>query len=353
MMVLFQLGTTIIFGFAASSGRDAWIAQLISIACGVLEVLMFSAITRLQPGLTLVEWFPAQFGRWLGVPIAWMYPLLFIYGAARIITDLRDLFQATILRQTHPLLYLSIFVAVAGYAVFAGIEVLGRIALFWLPVFLFAIIVEAILLFSTGYVHFEHLQPVLYEGWGRIWKNVWPLGVTQSFGETLIFAMVWTSLKKPDRILQTSVTALLLSGSCIAMLNIFAICVFGEEVFMRSMYPLYLLLRQINIGNFLENLDVLGVLYFCITSFFKLSIYLYAVAKGIQQLMLLQTYRKVILPAAILILFVGMTMATSQQEHLEVGLNIYPRTLWVPMLLMLPAFLLVVIWTRNLLSKRS
>ncbi|HEX2927760.1 MAG TPA: GerAB/ArcD/ProY family transporter, partial [Ruminiclostridium sp.] len=65
----FQIGTTIIFGFASSAGRDCWIASLLSAGAGVLLILMYIAIYRLNPGLTLVEWFPAQFGKILGTPI--------------------------------------------------------------------------------------------------------------------------------------------------------------------------------------------------------------------------------------------------------------------------------------------
>ncbi|WP_269079215.1 GerAB/ArcD/ProY family transporter [Paenibacillus durus] len=176
--------------------------------------------------------------------------------------------------------------------------------------------------------------------------------MTQSFGETLIFAMLWVSLNKPEQVMKTSIYAVLLSGFCILLLNLFAIAVFGEGIYLRSIFPLYILIRQINIGNFITNLDALGVLYFCITSFFKFSIYLYAVARGFQQLLFLKSYRMIIWPAALCILFIGMTMASSQKEHIEVGMNIYPR-FQILLLLALPAILLLVTCARKVLTKRS
>jgi len=70
LTLLFQIGTTIIFGFASDAGRDAWISVIISSAVGTMFVIMYTLIARLNPGLTLVEWFPAQLGKWLGTPLA-------------------------------------------------------------------------------------------------------------------------------------------------------------------------------------------------------------------------------------------------------------------------------------------
>ncbi|MBP2076452.1 hypothetical protein J2Z64_000664 [Oceanobacillus polygoni] len=75
--VFFQLGTSVIFGFATAAGRDAWLAILISTAFGILLILMYVALMKLNPGLAFVEWFPTQLGKWIGMPIAWLYPLMF------------------------------------------------------------------------------------------------------------------------------------------------------------------------------------------------------------------------------------------------------------------------------------
>lgn len=80
---LYQLGTTIIFGFAAGTGRDAWIVTILSSIAGMIIISMYLALMNMNPGLTLVEWFPKQFGKWIGIPIAWLYPLSFLFDAGR------------------------------------------------------------------------------------------------------------------------------------------------------------------------------------------------------------------------------------------------------------------------------
>ncbi|GIP11750.1 GerAB/ArcD/ProY family transporter [Paenibacillus macerans] len=100
---IFQLGTTIIFGFGGLAGRDAWIGDLTSLGLGLCVIWVYTALMRMNPGLSLVEWFPAQLGRWIGTPIAFLYPLMFLYLTGRIIADIRDMVSTTILPGTPPL----------------------------------------------------------------------------------------------------------------------------------------------------------------------------------------------------------------------------------------------------------
>ena len=44
LIVLFQVGTTIIFGLASSAGRDAWIAVIISAIFGMAEIVLISLV---------------------------------------------------------------------------------------------------------------------------------------------------------------------------------------------------------------------------------------------------------------------------------------------------------------------
>lgn len=99
LTMLFQIGTTIIFGFSSAAGRDAWLAVGMSTAIGSLAIYIYLKLMQMHPGLSLVEWYPRQFGRRLGMPVAWLYPLLLIYDAGRGLGDLRDLWNAKVDRR--------------------------------------------------------------------------------------------------------------------------------------------------------------------------------------------------------------------------------------------------------------
>lgn len=351
--MLFQIGTTIIFGFSSSAGRDAWIAVLLSAFLGGLVISLYLALMLLHPGLTLVEWYPQQFGRWIGIPIAWMYPLLFIYDAGRALGDLRDLIPTTILPTTPHVVILGIFMLVVAYVLFCGIETIGRLGEMWLPILLFLLLLEVILLVASGIVHTERIQPLVGQGWEKILNSVWPLGITQTFGETIGLAMLWPLVKQPEKIVKTTIGATLMVGFLLAMIDMISIMVLGETIFSRSIYPLYILIQQINFANFIQNLDALGVMYFLTTSFFKISIHLFAAIYAIQKLTQVKNSRVFILPVVVIVLYLGMTMASSVIDHLETGLKILPYNLWIPLFLVLPSILFIVTLIRKKLGKKQ
>jgi spore germination protein KB len=256
---VYQLGTTVIFGFGGQAGRDAWIGQLVSLGLGLFVILLYAALARMNPGLSLVQWFPAQFGRWIGIPIAFLYTILFLYTAGRILADVRDMISTTILYDTPLIVIVGVFTILIAYCLYGGIEVIARLGEMIFPVVLVMFVIQTIFLLNSGVVHLNNLRPVLENGWAPIWKVVFPGGITLTFGETIVFAMFWTETKHPEKIMKITILATILSGLMIALWDILTISVFGS-MFSRFLYPLYTLLGMISIGNFIENLQIFGIL---------------------------------------------------------------------------------------------
>lgn len=352
LTLLFQIGSSGIFGFASAAGKDAWLSVLLSTALGTCLIAMFLILMRLHPGLTLVEWFPAQFGQWLGTPIAWFYMLMFLYNSSRTLGDVKDLIPTTILPDTPNWVILGVFMIAIAYALFSGIEVIARLGEIILPVLLVLFLVEIILVFGSDTIRIERLQPVVGEGWGRIWKGIWPTGIQQSFAETLEFAMIWTLIKQPERIAKTTILATLLYGILLSTFDALAVLTFGEEVFSSSTYPLYRLVKIISIADFLENLDALGILYFLGFVFFKVTLQMYGAIRGIQQLLYLRDSRVLVLPASIVVLFLGLTISESISEHMSSGLKSLAYPSLVPWLYM-PVLLFIVTCIRKGISSKQ
>jgi spore germination protein KB len=192
------------------------------------------------------------------------------------------------------------------------------------------------------------LQPVLGEGWGRIWKAVWPSGIQQSFGETLEFAMIWTLCSPSKRIIKTTLLASIVYGILLSSFDALAVLVFGEGTFSTSRYPLYRLVKVISVADFLENLDALGILYFMGTAFFKVTIQMYGAIRGIQQLLYLRNSRVLVFPIAAIVLLLGLTMSKNTSEHWFS--TTYLGLPGLIMYLILPGLLLVLVLIRRKIS---
>lgn len=350
LTVLYQVGTTIIFGFASTSGRAAWISVLISTAIGLLINLLYLALMYMNPGLTLVEWYPAQLGKWIGVPIAWMYALEFMYDGGRGISDLKIMFPSTILPRTPPIVIMLSLLFVIAYAIFSGIETIGRLGELFLPIILILYIIEVILIFSSGIINLQYMKPLLGKGWESIWGSVWPLGITQTFGQSIEFAMIWPFVKEQHKIIKSTLIATIISGLFIASFDLLAILILGEHTFSTSVFPLYRVVRLISIGDFIENLDAINVLYFSTTFFFKNCMHAFCAIRSIQQLTRSKTSRKFVLPVILIILYLGSNMSSSASEHLQVGLTIVPYNTWLPLFIVLPLILFIVTVIRSIFN---
>ncbi|MGM0878957.1 MAG: GerAB/ArcD/ProY family transporter [Bacillota bacterium] len=345
---LFQLGTTIIFGFGSGAGRDAWIVILLSSLLGTLVTIIYVVLMKMNPGLTLVQWFPAQFGKWLGTPISWLYPLIFLFDAGRIAGDLKNLIPLTLLPITPPLMFIGLFLLIMVFSLYLGIENLARAGEILVLIILILLSIEFILLFASDILHIKYLLPVLEDGWAPIWEDIYPEGITQTYGETIIFAMIWTQVKNPEKIMKITIYSSILTGLLLTLAVIFAISTFDEDLYKRSLYPLYSLLGVVNIAGFINNLDPFGVIYLSTTAFFKMYIKIYASIKAIQQLVNLQNYRQLIIPAVILTLYLGISISDNISEHIYgMALQIITPYVWVPLFFIFPIILLVITWIRK------
>lgn len=342
LVVLYEIGSTIIFGFVGSAGRAAWISVLISAFIGILINIIYFKLMNLNKGLALVEWFPAQFGKWIGVPIAWMYIIEFIYDGGRGIGDLEILIPNTILPKTPIIVVELIFISVLTYALFSGIEVIGRLGEVFFPIIMAMYFIEVVLIFGSNIINVNNIRPYLGEGWKSIWEAVWPLGITQSFGQTIELTMIWPLVEKPEKIMKTTMFATIAAGIFIASLDALAILVLGENTFTKSTLPLYRIIRIINIGDFTESLDAIGVIYLLTNAFLKLCIHLFCAVRGIQLLVNTESKLVTIPLVAISVLYIGANMASSSSEHIEVGLKVIPYNLWFPLFYVLPIVLFIV-----------
>lgn len=354
LTVFFQIGTTIIFGFGASAGKDAWIVTIISTALGLFAIGVYLILMYLHPGLTLVEWFPAQFGKWLGTILAWNYPLLFLYEAGRGLNDVKYLTTSLILVDTPFWAVIILMLVAVSFLQLCGIEVMGRIGEIFLPYFLLMIFLIIILLFFSDVLKIENLQPVMKDGWLPIWKASFPLGASQGFAQTLEFAMIWTLVHSSQKnIVKTTIFATLFSGMVIFITVIMIIAGLGEYMYKSEIYPMFTLVSKVTIGDVVKNLDAFAVLLFILSSFFKISLHLFFAIRAIQLLTKIKDSRKIIISIALLSIYLGYSISSNIQEHIKVAFEVFPYNLWIPFLWVLPILLLVVTLLKKIFIQKK
>lgn len=131
----------------------------------------------------------------------------------------------------------------------------------------FFIMLEVVVLLASDSLHGDYLRPVLSGGMGRVTNQVWPVGVTTTYGECYVMGAFWYMLRKKQYAGRIGFCAAIFAGVFVVLFNILAITALGEYLFQRMIFPAYAILTLSSIADFLENLEVLGAIYFFVFGF--------------------------------------------------------------------------------------
>ncbi|WP_160724140.1 GerAB/ArcD/ProY family transporter [Bacillus sp. USDA818B3_A] len=347
LIVLFELGTAVLFNPGGSAKQDAWIANLIGLAFGLILFWVYYRLYRYYPELPLTSYIQKIFGKWLGSLIAFLYISYFLYQSSRILRDIGELLVTTIYTST-PLLVLNFFMIITIiYGISKGFEVIARVGeLSFLVIYLLALLGFFAILLSK-IIHFENLKPILENGWIPVLKTVLRQTINFPFGEMVVFTMLLPYINKQKNVLKVCLGGIILSGINLTITSVMNVAVLGAEVFVRSPFPLYNTIRKVELTEFLQRLDVFFILYLIIAGFFKLSLYYYVAVIGGADLFKMKNHSKLVLPLGILILLGSITIATNFAEHSKEGTVIVPYALHMPFQMIIPVVLLVIAYIKS------
>ncbi len=340
----FLMGTAVVVGAGEEAKQDFWIAELIAIILGSLIVIAYFYLIRYGGDRNLYQLIKDQFGTYLGGTIIFCYVIYFLYLASRNIRDLTELMRVTIMPLT-PIEVVSIMmILLVTYTVFLGLEILGRVTEIVVPYIVGLILFIALLLFVSGEMDFQNLQPIFAEGFQPILKAIFPTLLTFPYGELIVFTVFMASTNHISYVGKISVSSILCAGMLILLSDLIQITVLGVDLKGRSLFPLLVAAREINILGFFERVDILVVFILTTGIFIKVSVFFLASIKGLQFVFNVH-YRDLVLPIGMLISYYSIVIASNVAEHFEEGLQLVPYVLHIPFQFIIPTciFLLLAI----------
>jgi spore germination protein KB len=158
------------------------------------------------------------------------------------------------------------------------------------------------------------------------------------FAETVVFICVFSSLKTKKSNVKVYLTGVLLSGAIIIITTARNILILGNML--DSFYfPSYEAVSRINIGDFVQRIEVTDSIVFLYGVFVKSAICLLAACKGIGRLFNLKDYRSVVIQLGLLMIFFSWIIYDNIMEMRYWAFKVYPYYSF-PMQVILP----VIIW---------
>lgn len=352
-MFIFPYGSAILFYLAPEVKQDVWFSILFYILPEILLQLIYIKLFEYYPDDTLATYMPKIFGKYLGGLLSVVYILYFLNGAARVLRDFSALIVTSSMNQTPVLFVAALIMLTFIYGVIVGIETLCRASEIFFPLMILGLFMAILFLISTrGVIDLNNLLPIFEKGILFPIKKGWQL-ITFPYGELIVFTMLYKSINEPHKIKKYAVSAVIIEGVALAIINIIFIAALGTNYASLSTFPLLETLRLIKIGGFLERLDILIIVTMVTGGFMKISLYMYFGILGITEVFRIKERKLLCVLFGFLIWIFSELIARNFPQHLKIGLDFMVKYVHLPLQIGIPVIALIIAWFKNKNSKQN
>ncbi|BCU81943.1 germination protein [Polycladomyces abyssicola] len=253
----------------------AWISVLIGGVVVQLTILIMWALCRRFPNLTMFEYLPKIFGKWIGGFFNFAYIFFFILMATLILVLFESLIQKWIFSLTPRWATLSLIVFTSVYLV---IESLRTITRFYVLVSVLIVFIVLIALNAFTIANFTYIFPITEAGWGKIFLGANKVSVSLLGFELLLVVYPFVEGKADGKLKAASAgnafTTLLYS-----LLVFIAIIVFSPMELAMIPEPIPYMLKSFSY-RVVERLDLLFLSIWVVIVATSYMNYLFLASKG-------------------------------------------------------------------------
>jgi spore germination protein KB len=322
-----------------------WIAEVISMLFGLTLIWMVAHIVQSHPGKNVGEILEVLVGKWLARVVMLILVLFAFTLGALVINNVASFMNTMLMQETPQWLFMVTIALATGYVLKMGVEILGRIVEMTVP-----IIVAVLLLLSCTLVltifKLENLQPMFTHDIIDIAKSVITIS-SFPYVEIILLLFIAVSTQQRAKLFQSTTIGLLVAGLLLVTRPLLVIGVFGVQEAARLTYPSFMLVREIQVGNFFERIELSIVMAWFFTSFIKLSICIYAVVQGLTYLLHLKDVegKRLFFPISIAMVPLAMNAYANFQET-----QIFIRVGW-PLTVLPLVGLFLILFLLNLVKR--
>ncbi|TXK84792.1 endospore germination permease [Paenibacillus sp. N3.4] len=339
LAILFTIGSSILItpsGLAYTAKKDAWIAAIVGNLAGLLLVLLYQALNSRFPEKSIAAQLEEVMGKWFGGIVSFLYFCFFFILAALVLRNIGDFITTQVL-VTTPLQFVhAFFLLVVILGIRNGLEPFTRTAEIFLPwVFIFFFLM--IILLPTQ-MNLDYLHPILGYGFKPIIRAAVPL-IGTPYMELVVFLVIFPYLNKTKKLRKAFLFGITIGGTLIAIISLLSIIVLGDDLTARHMYPSYSLAKKINLGGFLERLEVIMAGIWFITIYFKLTLCFYAATMTLGEAFKMKEVRQLYLPLGMIMVVLSIIAYPNTSYFLQFASKIWvffssTFGLFIPLLLL-------------------
>jgi spore germination protein KB len=351
LVMLYTIGTTILVipsSLAADANQDAWIAAILGWLLSLFIAGLYIVLGRQFPNMTLMAYNEKVFGKWLGKLVSLIFIFFSFTGASNVLFYVGNFMTTQVMPETPIESFVVLFAGIVVMGLRLGLEVLARAAEILFPWFLVLFVIST--LFLIPEIEIQKIQPILENGIKPITKAALTFAGTASL-PLIVFLMVFPAFVSQSKDAgKAFFIGTLLGGIFVIVITFLSISILGADFSERNMYPSYALAKKINVGNFIQRVEILMAGMWFMTIFFKASFYSYGFLTGLAQIFDLKDYRPLVLPYGMILVVYSLVVYPNVVYMLE-----FDSTIYVPyaftLCLLLPLIILGVGLVRKKMTK--
>lgn len=352
LVIMYIIGTSTLTAPAILTmvaKQDGWLSSLLTLGFGLTIVFLFGKLAERYPNLTLTQTCTKILGGWLGRAISLLYSLFFLFLTSVFLRVAGDLITTHILTETPIQATVALFLFVIIMAVRLGLEPFARTAEMMFPHLVLFILL--FFLFLLPQVKGTNITPMLEHGIKPVLHGTFEtLGIP--FLNLIIFLMITPYVNNPNKLKVNFIFSTIIGGLFITFITLFSILVNGAEVTARLNFSPYILAQKIDIGNFIQRIEIIAGAFIFISLFVKTTICFYSLVLSFAETLRLKDYKIVTLPFGIMVQVLSIFLFPN-----IIYFHTFVAETWTPIMLIfgfiIPLLLLAVDLIKPKFAKRN
>ncbi|HWQ71561.1 MAG TPA: GerAB/ArcD/ProY family transporter [Desulfitobacteriaceae bacterium] len=343
----FALGTGIFVlpAFEINWAReDAWLVQILITIPILILVLIVDKLGRKFPEQTIVQYSETILGKYLGKVIGFAVTLFFFWTGSVILYELAAFLVSCLMPDTPMSVFLSITGLLIAYTVYNGLETIGRLHVWFIPITIGSLIIITLLVSKE--MDLNHFRPFLANGIAPVLRGA---RTSNSYHGCMILAlaMLIPYVNQPHRGKKAYLYAVIILSLIYGLNTAGCLAVFGPFEGGRISFPTVKLVKMINIADIIQRIEVLLVLIWVGAVFTMSTAWFYFSVLGTAQLFNFKKYQLLVIP--MIALYIGVSALNYRSYPMFVD---YVDRIWAPYAavheFLIPPFLLLVAVIRGL-----
>lgn len=302
------------------SGRDAWLSILAVLLLDSLLPVVYVYLAIRFPGENPVQYSISILGKIWGRIFGLFFIIFFLIVSVVLMRGLGLYIGDVFLPMTPPeIVLLSAYLTIA-YIVRKGIEVIARICEVLGPIYLLGFI--GLFLLVLPFVHIERLMPQFDQG---VYPFLSGIPLIMSY-IAICMALGWyiAVCNRPENGYLAKITSLSLGTLMVCLVIVFSIGSFGIEQAGNFINPGLQLARLIHVSDYLERMETVWMLIVIGAGIMTAVSSIWIFSLSLAQLTGLDSYKKLVYPAAFLSLVLALTSFPNNTSYLNFAFYIFP-----------------------------